>query len=73
MTAVVDRVAGLLHEQFPLVFCSRCTAGELGLPEQHVREAAQVLLSTRPGYRLARRMCRGCFVEGELLEAPAES
>jgi hypothetical protein len=65
MRPLVQRVAECVcNAQHPL--CFACLAGQQGLREHDVRDAALVLVA-RAGLQLARCVCNSCGHEGEMI------
>ena len=75
MTIIAElagRIAALLVEGRPNLWCYSCMASKTGVTEKDARDAAQTLL-TRPGWTLVRRSCASCGHKGDLLTQAADA
>jgi hypothetical protein len=66
MTDPSQRLAQAVRTHAPRAHCFTCWAGELGLPEKALRDAAQLLLVREP-FILQRRACSLCLKVRDLL------
>ena len=66
MGELAQQVAALVNRNFPRVLCFTCLSAQTGLPEHDVRAVALVLI-TRAGLQLVRRVCSSCLRADELL------
>jgi len=68
MTPLAQRIATAVHQNSPCLLCFTCLAAQQGLKEHDVRAVALVLV-TRAGLRLVRRVCSSCRRTDEVLAA----
>lgn len=61
-------MAALLLQDWPDAYCYVCLSSKLRLAEPLIRDAAQVLLITRPEFRVQRRFCTECGRLTDVLE-----
>ena len=66
MTDPSQRLAQAVRTHAPLSYCLACLAGELGLTEKVLRDAAQLLVVREP-FILQRRSCSLCLKVGDVL------
>ena len=63
---LAQRITNAVYQNSPRVYCFTCLAAQQGLNEHDVRAAALVLV-TRAGLRLVRRVCFACRQRDEVL------
>ena len=69
---IAGRIAALIVEGRPDLWCYGCLASKVGVSEKDARDGAQALL-TRPGWILIRRSCASCGRQDDLLAQPPEA
>ena len=66
MTPLAQRIADAVYQNSPNLFCFACLAAQQGANEHDVRAVALIVI-TRGGLQLVRRVCSRCHRSGETL------
>jgi hypothetical protein len=67
MSDTAERLAALIEDSYPYVFCYACLGTKLNESDRDLRNAAQVVMIARKAFLVSRRVCRTCGITADLL------
>lgn len=67
MDAGAQQLEAVLRQNFPDALCFACLSKKLTLPENELRDAAQMLVSPPSHFHVEPRLCAVCRRQGDML------